>query len=61
MCGIIGFTSATKKPELIEKFLKELSHRGPDHQEYIEIDLGNYYLTFHKAYNSRILAVICQC
>ena len=44
MCGIIGFTSATKKPELIEKFLKELSHRGPDHQEYIEIDLGNYYL-----------------
>ena len=44
MCGIVGFVSTQKRPELIEKLTLELSHRGPDKQSCEIINVENKYL-----------------
>ena len=44
MCGIVGFVSTQKRPELIEKLTFELSHRGPDKQNFEIINVDNKYL-----------------
>ena len=49
MCGIVGFISDQEKPELIEKLTSELSHRGPDEQNYEIIRVKNNYIHFGSA------------
>tara|TARA_B100000242_G_scaffold268576_1_gene218776 strand:+ start:7607 stop:9397 length:1791 start_codon:yes stop_codon:yes gene_type:complete len=49
MCGIVGFVSSQKKPKLIEKLTSELSHRGPDEQNYEIISVKNKYIHFGSA------------
>ncbi len=49
MCGIVGFISSQKKPKLIEKLTLELSHRGPDEQNYKIIEIDNNYLHLGSA------------
>tara|TARA_B100000242_G_scaffold279918_1_gene238802 strand:+ start:338 stop:2140 length:1803 start_codon:yes stop_codon:yes gene_type:complete len=44
MCGIVGFVSTQKRPELIENLTFELSHRGPDKQNFEIINVDNKYL-----------------
>ena len=49
MCGIVGFISNQEKPELIEKLTSELSHRGPDDQNYEIIRVKDNYIHFGSA------------
>ena len=49
MCGIVGFISKEKNQNLIEKFVNDISHRGPDSSNYSIINVGNNYLHLGSA------------
>tara|TARA_B100000242_G_C43052604_1_gene491882 strand:+ start:1511 stop:3331 length:1821 start_codon:yes stop_codon:yes gene_type:complete len=44
MCGIAGFISKEKKPELIKNFIEDLHHRGPDNIGIKIIKINDNYL-----------------
>ena len=44
MCGIVGFTSNQPNANLAKFALNNLSHRGPDSQNFKEIKFGNSFL-----------------
>jgi len=44
MCGIAGFISKEKKPELIKNFIGDLHHRGPDNIGIKIIKINDNYL-----------------
>jgi asparagine synthetase B (glutamine-hydrolysing) len=44
MCGIAGFISNERKPKLIENFIDDLHHRGPDSSSYEIIEINGKYL-----------------
>ena len=62
MCGIVGFISKEKNQNLIEKFVNDISHRGPDSSNYSIINVGNNYLHLGSArfLYAVILERICQ-
>ncbi len=49
MCGIVGFISKEKKVNLINNFVNDISHRGPDNTGYSIIEVGNKYLHLGSA------------
>ncbi len=49
MCGIVGFISKEKKVNLINNFVDDISHRGPDNKSYSIIEVGNKYLHLGSA------------
>lgn len=49
MCGIVGFVSKEIKIELIEGFLKDITHRGPDSSNYSIIQSGDQFLHIGSA------------
>ena len=46
MCGIVGFTSNQPNANLAKFALNNLSHRGPDSQNFKEIKFGNSFSLF---------------
>ena len=63
MCGIVGFISKEKKVNLINNFVDDISHRGPDNKSYSIIEVGNKYLHLGSARLSieETLEKICPC
>jgi len=49
MCGIIGFISKGRKEDLIKNLVNSITHRGPDDNDYLIIDLGNGFLHLGSA------------
>lgn len=50
MCGIWGIISKDKPSIVDKKYSKNVSHRGPDQHKYIDVNVGEYYLSlcFHR-------------
>tara|TARA_A100001011_G_C14282587_1_gene832229 strand:- start:426 stop:2249 length:1824 start_codon:yes stop_codon:yes gene_type:complete len=44
MCGISGFVTNTKNNQLINNFITDLEHRGPDNKNYLIIKAGKSYV-----------------
>lgn len=49
MCGVVGFISDNKDINLINNFVKDLEHRGPDNKDYVIIKVGKKYLHIGSA------------
>ncbi len=49
MCGVVGFISENKNTNLIDNFVKDIEHRGPDSKNHLIIEVDKKYLHIGSA------------
>ena len=49
MCGIVGFISENRNTNLIDNFVKDIEHRGPDSKNHLIVEVHKKYLHIGSA------------
>ena len=49
MCGVVGFISENRNTNLIDNFVKDIEHRGPDSKNYLIVEVDKKYLHIGSA------------
>ena len=49
MCGIVGFISENRNTNLIDNFVKDIEHRGPDSKKHLIVEVHKKYLHIGSA------------
>lgn len=49
MCGIVGFISENRNSILIDNFVKDIEHRGPDSKNHLIVEVNKKYLHIGSA------------
>ena len=49
MCGVVGFISENRNTNLIDNFVKDIEHRGPDSKNHLIVEFDKKYLHIGSA------------
>ena len=49
MCGVVGFISENRNTNLIDNFVKDIEHRGPDSKNHLIVEVDKKYLHIGSA------------
>ena len=49
MCGVVGFISENRNTNLIDNFVKDIEHRGPDSKNHLIVEVHKKYLHIGSA------------